>query len=400
LATKHNVLILGAFDRFNYGDLLFPIIIEKQLTTYGYDFDPQFFGIVRSDLSAVGGKPTQNIRDFYRICDTAEGRTSVIVAGGEAVAVTWNSLLLSLNKLFKSTHRFHGRLAGIVDLNTLARRILGGKTELPFVLTKTDFRKTDQVIYNSLGGSELDPAIFDRFPELAQRLRHADYFAVRDRATQEKLQSHGIFTQLFPDSAILMSKFFPLETLVRLASAAVQQYVAQNRRSYMFFQVKYNHAKSNEMLIADQLDRITAGLNLSLCMCPIGIALNHDDHLAVRRIAPRLKSKAMVFDAVSIWDVMYLIANARVYAGTSLHGAITAMSYAIPYVGLEVTKLNSYLATWGVGMLRQSVQFGNLAQGVLRAIGVDQQQLDQSRRVQLEAAEKSFSLIKQKVFTI
>lgn len=400
MAATDNVLIIGAFDRYNYGDLLFPIIIEKQLETYGRDFNAQFFGIVKSDLRAVGGKPTGSIQQFYQACDTAEGHTSVIVAGGEAVAVTWNSLLLALSGLFKRTHRFHHRLGRVIDINALAKRVLGGKTELPFVLTKTAFKHVDQVIFNSLGGSELDPEIFSRYPNLAQQLKQVDYFAVRDRATQDRLQSYGIPTQLYPDSAILMSKFFPRKKLVDRTSPAVRTYVAANRGRYIFFQVKYNHAKKKERLIASQLDRVAAADDLSLCFCPIGKALNHDDQIALRRIAPYLKNKPAVFDTVSIWDIMYLIANARVYTGTSLHGAITAMSYAVPYVGLEVTKLNSYLNTWGIDGLDRIVALSELADGVQRAIHTDQLALDQSRTAQLEAAEASFFHIQKKVFSV
>jgi len=47
---------------------------------------------------------------------------------------------------------------------------------------------------------------------------------------------------------------------------------------------------------------------------------------------------------------MALIANASLYIGTSLHGVITAMSYGLPYVGLnkKQVKVQQYLKTWGV----------------------------------------------------
>ena len=61
-----DILIIGAFDRYNYGDLLFPIILEKQLQTYGQDFRFQFLGLVKSDLRPQGGIPTQGLKEFYR----------------------------------------------------------------------------------------------------------------------------------------------------------------------------------------------------------------------------------------------------------------------------------------------------------------------------------------------
>lgn len=398
LATKNNILIIGAFDRFNYGDLLFPLVIEAQLKTYEHPFEATYFGIVDSDLSALGGKPTKDIQAFYQACNDSTGHTSVIIAGGEAVAVTWSSLLLALNKPFKKTHRFHHRINKVFNLNAVARWILHGKTDLPFVFTKSDFGGVNRIIFNSLGGSELDPAIFDQFPKLNNQLRQVDYFAVRDKATQANLAKQGIDTQLYPDSAILMSKFYPTTLLAERVSSPVVEFVAAKRGAYVFFQIKDNHAKTNEALLAAQLDRINAHSGLDLCFCPIGKALNHDDHLALQRIAPLIKYPPTVFDDVSIWDIMYLIANAGVYVGTSLHGAITAMSYAVPYVGITVPKLDSYLQTWGVAGINHTVPLDGIADGVDRAMKADQAALNRSRENQLRAAEESFSYIQQVVF--
>lgn len=395
---KNRILIIGAFDRYNYGDLLFPLIIEKQLETYGHEFTIGFFGIVKSDLTPYGGKPTAPIGEFYRVGDTNGDHTSVIVAGGEAVAVTWDSLLLSLSRLFKLTHRFHHRIRRIIDLNAFAKRLLGGRTDLPFVFTKDSFNQVDHVILNSLGGSELDPSIFERFPRLADELRQVDYFAVRDQATSDNLRQQGITTHLYPDSAILMAKFYPEAVLANLVSPEVRTYVAENRRQYVFFQIKDNYAKKKERLIAEQLDQLTASHGLSLCFCPIGKAINHDDHRALRRIAPYVDRPPAIFDSVSLWDIMYLIAHSRLYMGTSLHGAITAMSYAVPYVGLEVTKLNSYLNTWGIDGLDGTTALDGLSAGFAKAMAADQQTLNQSRDQQFRAAELSFHHIQKLVF--
>src|SRR5690606_11703465 len=105
----------------------------------------------------------------------------------EAVAVTWNSLLLALSSTFKRSHRFHHYVNRMIDLNAVARWRLHGETELPFVFTASDFTGVDRVIFNSLGGSEIDPATFDRFKGLRDKLRGVDYFAVRDTATQQHL---------------------------------------------------------------------------------------------------------------------------------------------------------------------------------------------------------------------
>jgi polysaccharide pyruvyl transferase WcaK-like protein len=57
----------------------------------------------------------------------------------------------------------------------------------------------------------------------------------------------------------------------------------------------------------------------------------------------------LIADCDSVFDLMGLIAGARLYVGTSLHGAITAVSYGVPVLGLcpsRVRKLAAFLGTW------------------------------------------------------
>src|SRR3546814_9829138 len=168
-----------------------------------------------------------------------------------------------------------------------------------------------------------------------------------------------------------MSNVYPTALLAERVSAQVTDYVAKKRNRYVFFQIKNNHAKANEQLIARQLDAIAVQTGLHQCLCPIGQAPNHDDHLALQRLAPLLEQPNTLFEEVTIWDIMYLIANAGVYVGTSLHGAITAMSYALPYVGVAVPKLLSYLQTWGVGGINPTVHLEGLHDGATRALQTD-----------------------------
>lgn len=385
------ILIIGAFDRYNYGDLLFPIVIEEQLKSYGGDIAFRFYGIVESDLSALGGKPTESIQDFYRRCDDVKaGKATVIVAGGEAVAVTWNSLLVALNRYFRLTRRYQHHINRIVDLNKVAKTFLKGRTDFPFVFNSDDFKAVKHILLNSLGGSEINPTLFTKEKALKQKLQSADYFAVRDNATQHNLGKAGIATQLFPDSAILMSKFFPTAVLADRVSPEVRDFVAKHAKNYVFFQTNRNHAKGNEELIANQLNNLQQRHGVSICLCPIGRALNHDDHEALETIRPLLRKQAAYFGDSHIWDVMYLIANSACYIGTSLHGAITAMSFAVPYVGLRVRKLDSYLKTWGVEALNHVVGLDEIDSQFALARQVPPEELQRTLNIQIKESEKSF----------
>ena len=384
------ILIIGAFDRYNYGDLLFPLIIEKQLNTYGDKFQFEFFGLVDSDLSNEGGKPTQGLRSFYQACTNPAHQVTVIVAGGEALGVTWNSLLAALNKPFQQVHKRHVRLSRWVDLNWIAKKILGGKTTLPLVFDKSDFPAVKNVILNSLGGSGVNKQLFDRFDMLKVKLEKADYLAVRDEVTVDNLAKNGVEAQLYPDCAILMSEFYPEDKLEKMVSPSVLQYVKAKGGRYVFFQINQKTTVGKEASIAKELDRLYKENQVEICLCPIGKALNHDDHIALMKVQKHLTSPFVYFDADNIWDIMLLIARSKTYIGTSLHGAITAMSYGVPHVGLKVEKLDAYLKTWGAIGNREAVDFDQIQSQYEAVVNIEPIQYLASRDKQVTEIKKGF----------
>ncbi len=387
------ILIIGAFDRYNYGDLLFPLIIEKQLSTYGLNFSFQFFGLVKSDLSAEGGPPTQDLQEFYEACDNPHQKVNVIIAGGEALGVTWNSLYAALNPFFQKVNKRHVKLSKVFDLNGFTKRILKGKTTLPFVFESSDFRGVNSVILNSLGGSGLKPAVFEKYKFLKQKLQKAEYFAVRDKITQDNLHQVAINAHLFPDSAILMSEFYPVELLIGKVTQEVKDYVKSYKGQYAFVQINKKTTSGKLDVIAEGLDKVHRQGDTRLCLCPIGKALDHDDHEALHELGAKLKSEFTYFDAHTIWDIMYLIANSKCYIGTSLHGAITAMSYAVSHVGLKVEKLDAYLGTWGVKGNQFAVEFSQIYEQFNTAVSLTQESLVASRDKQFREIKKAFGLM-------
>jgi len=384
------ILIIGAFDRYNYGDLLFPLVIERQLSTYMAGFEFEYFGLVESDLSAVGGLPTKGLQDFYKRCSDPNRPVHVIIAGGEALGVTWNSLYAALDPLFQKINKRHVKINKVIDLNALTRKILKGKTTLPFAFDKTDFVGVQSVILNSLGGSGLSPAVFEKYHFFKGKLQNADYFAVRDQITIDNLEKIQVKADLFPDSAILMSAFYPLDFLRERVTSEVADYVDKNKGNYVFAQINKKTTRGHTDSIASGLDEIFQKRNTKICLCPIGKALNHDDHEALQEIGSLMKSPFTYFDADNIWDIMYLIANSKCYVGTSLHGAITALSYCVAHVGLKVEKLDAYLATWGVEGNQRSVEFTEIYDQFEVATSISKESWEASKDRQFTEIKKGF----------
>ena len=181
-----------------------------------------------------------------------------------------------------------------------------------------------------------------------------------------------------------------MDFLKKRITSEVAEYVEKHAGKYVFAQINKKTTRGHEQVIAGGLDEIYQKGKTEICLCPIGKALDHDDHEALQELGSLMKSPYSYFDADNIWDIMYLIANAKCYVGTSLHGAITALSYAVPHVGLKVEKLGAYLDTWGLKGNQRSIEVSEIYSQFLIATSAPKEALEGSRDHQLAEIKKGF----------
>ncbi|WP_435134164.1 polysaccharide pyruvyl transferase family protein [Formosa sp. A9] len=375
--------ILGAYDRHNYGDLLFPIILQNFLKDNldNEKYSINIYAILESDLSSYGALKTKRISDLY---ESMKGDSSVlIVAGGDVLTAQWASVLLALDHPGKVLMKGGRVTSRLFNRNKLAKYLLGGKSDWPFVIKKSDFQNLKALLYNSVGGTN-----YHKFANLFDGSLFGDYFSVRDEIVCNSIKKQYEAVKLVPDSAIIMSEFYPLDTLKTMISSSVSKFAQE--QSYVFFQINRTLARGKETELAQILKSISEKFNLKICLCPIGRANKHEDHVPLQDIHAMLETQSFYIDHPSIWDTMFLIANSRMYIGTSLHGAITAMSYNVPYMGIEVTKLNQYLKTWSVEPLNKTFKINNILNNFNEIINVDKELLKQSRDKQIQLVKESF----------
>lgn len=113
------------------------------------------------------------------------------------------------------------------------------------------------------------------------------------------------------------------------------------------------------------LDRLAAALGRAardagcgVALFRAGIAPWRDDPGVPARLAARLApTRCAVLDSVNAWDLAALVAGSRAYAGSSLHGRIVAIAFAVPRVGLatpasdlQAGRQAAFAATWDPDM--------------------------------------------------
>ena len=247
-----------------------------------------------------------------------------------------------------------------------------------------------------MGGSEFAKLSAVTQAQTLDRLRKSTYLSVRDGETKRLFSAleDTIPVHLAPDSAVLMSEQFPLEWLETQVSTTLQEIVAEG--AYICFQSNISYARDNVDRIAAALDALHTTYGLRILLLPIGRYTGLDDPLALQEIKSNLLAPAtIVSDEASIWEIMYVIAKARLFLGTSLHGNVTSQSFAVPHLGLsdKTCKLDFYLETWDLQAQARCIKLEEVTEFAGTVMAIPQETREKKRSELIDRAHENFSKI-------
>lgn len=396
-------ILFGAFDRHNFGDLLFPHVVAAMLD----DRNPVFAGLVDADLRGFGGHAVHAIAPLAAAC--GERPVKLIHVGGEILTCgAWHAavMLLPLREAHAVVARLDRRPEEAFEwaLEWTQRR-LGTRAFAPYCVPR-DLFPGARVIYNAVGGTgfrECDDALR---AEVLANLRAADVVGVRDRETLAQLAAAGLAARLVPDPAVMIAALFG----ERIARHARVGEVAQIRAAFPqgYLAVQFSADFGDDAT----LDAIAAGLERSARSSGHGVALFragaapwHDDAACYARLAARLPATPLrLVESLDIWDICALIAASRGYCGSSLHGRIVAMAFALPRVNLlhpaageRPGKQAAFAATWEPPQVPATVAVDELAAGIANSLNAEPERLRQTARELVERYRSEFDAIRQRL---
>jgi len=396
-------ILFGAFDRHNFGDLLFPHIVAAMLD----DRNPVFAGLVDTDLRHFGGHAIRAIGPLAAAC--GERPVKLIHVGGEILTCgAWHAAVMLLP--LRDAHAVVARLDRCPEealewaLEWTQRR-LGTRAFAPYCVPR-DLFPGARVIYNAVGGAGFGECDEAMRAEVLANLRAAEVVGVRDRETLAQLAAAGIPARLVPDPAVMVAALFG-ERIARHARVGeVAQIRAAFPQSYLAVQFSADFGDDAT------LDAIAAGLERSVRSSGHGVALFragaapwHDDTACYARLATRLPATPLrIVESLDIWDICALISASRGYCGSSLHGRIVAMAFALPRVNLfhpsageRLGKQAAFAATWEPPQVRATVAVEELADGIGDALNADPEQLRQIARDLVERYRREFDATRQRL---
>lgn len=392
---KHNkrIHIFGAFDRFNYGDLLFPNLLEKAIKYRIPETSFFFYGHKRADLRKFGGKKTRSIKELLLSNKALNDNDIIIIAGGDVLGIRFTFLhLCLLNNIFLK--KAFNKIYEICDNKTsshISKFCLGLlKMDFPFIISKNIFSNA-KVIYNTVGGIPK----YENNSLAYKYLHEADYISVRDNRTFFELKDSLPNIQIYPDSAVSISKYFPRDELNSLVPDKTKKMIDRLSKGYICVQFVLSSYNQAPDIIINQINKLAAELNLPVMLLAIGRAYMHDDQVSLKQIAKGLKCPYILSCDDTIYEIMFKIANSKIFIGTSLHGNITALSYEVPHVGVNpnIFKLDSHLKTWESSTHEGCVTFNNIFTSAIQTLKVTPEELKVMKNHLVDKIDYNFAMI-------
>jgi hypothetical protein len=387
---RKHLRILCSCDRYNYGDLLFPIVTQSALSPFlgvQYEFTP--YGMARSDLSVFGALPSRGMRDLYK--DTRSGDV-VLLAGGENLAQSWFGMHLTLlgSDAALRREKFPKVLGNALN-ETLSRWRFGGHQTYPYILSPDQFSTGVRVMYNSMGGWPLKHYPVPNQHAVASSLKRASFLSVRDQESASILREidSTLRIRVAPDCVFLLADLLPRDKLASMISPAVRD-VVRDAGDFLCFQCNPRFGQVNRDELTRQLGALSAQSGLNILLVPIGRIYSFQDDTFLASLQSEMGHTVRSLPAsTTIYDTMYALASAHLFCGTSLHGVITAMTYGVPLVPLltEDPKLRNNLESWKISGPFPITPASDIAQQGLHSLGVSQAFLAE-QSVQLRAAAR------------
>jgi hypothetical protein len=365
------LILFGACDRHNFGDLLFPHIAAALQPNR----EIIVAGLAARDLTCHGGHRVAALADL----ETQWGDSSVEIlhVGGEILSCdAWlAAVMLQTPAAARAAIARYDRHPEARLAWAYAR--LGRDDFAPYVLSRRHWPRATRITFQAVGGVTLDACDAALRVEVLARLAAADAVSVRDHCTQAHLVAAGIRADLAPDPVTRVADLFGGCIAQRMAAGEV----AEVRHAFPqgFLAVQFSADFGDDATLAAivaGLERVTAATGCGIVLFRAGAAPWHDDSEVYRRAAARMRAGTVrLFASLDIWDICALIAAGRGYCGSSLHGRIVAAAYALPRIGLvhadqpgRTGKQAAYAATWEPEGRRAVVPPAGIAAALLAAL--------------------------------
>ncbi|PMS19185.1 chromosome condensation regulator RCC1 [Trinickia dabaoshanensis] len=382
--TQTETILFGAFDRHNFGDLLFPHVLTRMLPERRLSFA----GLAARDLRAFGGHLVEAIGQHATPRRDRPPFDLVHVGGELLTCDAWEAAVM-LSPEDRVRAAIDAQPAWLRAPSAWARAALGRSTRAPYVLSKGDFPRARRVLFNAVGGTELAQRDAAMRAEVIAALKLADDVTVRDAITQRALEGEGVAARCVPDPAVMTAELFGDIVREHAACEAVASIRDACQNGYIAVQFSADFGDDRTLdELAQQIDTAAASLGAGVAFFRAGTAPWHDTLEVYERTRQHMRTQPVcLLNSPNVWDICAVLAGSRAYCGSSLHGSIVAAAFAVPHVNVRHpartsanSKQTAFASTWEDGGAPGEVAVEQIAQGIGAALRIDRARLERTAR--------------------
>lgn len=306
---KYHLAQFGTYDIESLGDTTFPKMLRYGLESRLEGVDIELFSMTHCDRP-YNSNPTVYSFDEFEARHKQHHFDAVIIGGGEFLHFR------PMEVLIDGEQRFYPE--GYIWKRPVE---LAVSHNIPFY-------------FNCVG------VAYDFTPEQAEYLQgilpKAAMVSVRDEYSALRLKSTGIeddIVSCVADNLWYMNRMYPAASLDLLR----RDLEKKNKRDYTspYMIVQYGTTKDIDDL-ALQLDKIAEMLDVRVYLMAVNYC--HEDLSALNLLKQKVHNGKieLLEDYMQPVELMAVISGAMAFVGTSLHGNLTAASYGVPFVGIDM----------------------------------------------------------------
>lgn len=302
-------------DVINYGDQLFPLISKQQLAARLPNLEMTCFAPTGNSALPPGGPPVFPL-GLDNTPESAQRR--------EYFARHFDAILIGGGDIL--------RFDRVEPGYTFSEDRQVPRPYHPFLDFLWEYEKQPNVLWNCVGATS--PFESTRRLLVRKACSHVGYMSVRDEVTRGYLLEAGVEGEIHvvPDTGILLAELIRSRVSEEKARELLaSRGVGSDARGVLCFQCAPGFLRDGEKTVAQALRRVADEHDLEVVLLPVGLC--HGDLDALRRVQVASGERFTLVEGIEgPLEIGAVIGACDYFVGSSLHGNLTALSFAIPHL--------------------------------------------------------------------
>lgn len=365
----------------NFGDVLYPFVLERALRALGVADDIQRFSFLEGNAPLDAGYVVKSIQDLVVKGSLPEAK-ALLIGGGALLRASQDKergyfdlyleRRLPLPAFFWQKQRVFRLFRRSYFNKCFAARFMNYPSVGPYIINAQHLCQKVPVAFCSCGGT-------NKYPEATQSavrdaMERSSFIYLRDEVTRQHLAECGVRKEMYvaPDLICLLGEFLRYDEMANKGRSILRAFRVDTTKKVFVFQ-SHPLGEQTTHLVLTQLAESTKRHDCEVCLLPLGYC--HNDHSYLESLLRLSHGTFKYLPVKSIYDMIAVITAGNVFIGTSMHGNIAAFSYGRPFLigPTRRQKQQGFLKAANLDLRLQLDEWSQMADEVGRVLAMQPQ---------------------------